>query len=220
MAYSFSNNIQGGTLAVGDGTNYISTDTSGQVRLYGDATQWDDLRFPVTATTRQGTKDPDFTRFKDNGSGSQGVFAYLFDKNTEEELYFIAQMPHTWKQGSNIEAHVHWYPTVNGSAGTDVSWGMEYIWSNIGEVFGNTTIIYGDINYLSETLVADKHYLTELGTIDATGKTFSSILVCRVFRDATSAGGTDDYDADAGLLEIDFHYQIDSLGSNEEYVKY
>ena len=202
------------------GGNYAQFNANGELRLRGDATQWDDLRVPVTATTRQGSRDPDFTKFKDNGSGSQGVFAYLFNKTTEEELYFIAQMPHSWKQGSAIEAHVHWYPTVNGSAGTDVSWGMEYTWSNVGEVFGNTAIIYGDTNHLSETLVAGKHYITELGAIDATGKTFSSILVCRVFRDAPGAGGTDDYDADAGLLEIDFHYQIDSLGSNEEYIKY
>ena len=25
-----------------------------------------------------------------------------------------------------------------------VSWGLEYSWSNIGDAFGNTTIIYGD----------------------------------------------------------------------------
>lgn len=200
--------------------NYADFDDKGQLRLYGDATQWDDLRVPVLQTKLGGTKDPDFTKAFDNGSGSQGVFTYLFDKNTEEELYFLCQMPHNWKQGSNIECHVHWFPVADGAAGTDVCWGLEYTWANISSVFANTSLIYGDVNSLEETLVQDKHYLTELGAITSTGKTFSSMLICRIFRDATSSGGTDDYDNDAALLEIDFHYQVDSLGSDEEYVKY
>lgn len=215
-------NFQQGTMSIGDksGGNYASFNTIGEIRLYGDATQWEDLRVPVNATSKGGSKDPDFAKAFDNGAGSQGVFTQYFDPSTEEELYFEAQLPHAWKQGSDIEAHIHWIPDGNGGAGEDVCWGLEYTWADIGEVFGNTTIIYGDTNHLSETLVNGKHYLTELGTIDATGKTFSSMMICRVFRDATGAGGTDDYPNDAGLLEIDFHYQVDSFGSNGEYVKY
>lgn len=203
-----------------DGGNYAEIQTNGELRLYGTATQWDDLRVPVLSTKAGGSKEPYFSKVFDNGAGSQGVFSYLFDASTEEELYFMVQLPRNWKQGSDIEAHVHWLPTVNGAAGQDVCWGLEYTWANIGSVFGNTTIIYGDTNHLAETLVADKHYITELGRIDATDKTFSSMIICRILRDATGAGGTDDYPNDAALLEIDFHYQIDSLGSDEEYIKY
>lgn len=215
MAYQFNK-----TLKVGDSINYVSFNENGELRLYADATQWDDLRVPILSTKTGGSKDPTFTKVFDNGAGSQGVFSQMFSATVEEELYFEAQMPHAWMQGSDIEAHVHWIPSVNGGVGEDVSWGLEYTWATIGEVFGNTTIIYGDVNHLGEDLIADKHYLTELGAISATGKTFSSMLLCRVFRDATGAGGTDDYGSLAGLLEIDFHYQLDSLGSNEEYVKY
>jgi hypothetical protein len=45
------------------------------------------------------------------------------------------------------------------------------------------------------------------------------MLVCRLFRDAAGVGGTDDYDDDAGLLEIDFHYEIDTIGSRTETAK-
>jgi len=97
---------------------------------------------------------------------------------------------------------------------------LEYTWANIGGVFPDTQIVYGDVNNLSEDLIAEKHYITEIGTLSAIGKTFSSMILCRIFRDATSASGTDDYTDDAGLIEIDFHYKIDSLGSDEEYIKY
>ena len=192
------------------------------VYLSGDATMWDDLRVPALATRVPTAAGPDFTQFKDNGAASTGVFLYWFDPAVEQQVYFTAQLPHDWAEGTDIECHVHWVSADTAAgAGSDVSWGLEYTWSSMNAVFGNTTIIYGDeqSNGATETLTVDKHYITELGVIDATGKTMSSMLVCRLFRDAGGNGGTDDYDDDAGLLEFDFHYQRDSLGSKEEYVK-
>lgn len=210
-------------LQIGDvsGGNYFEVQETGEVRLYGEATQWEDLRVPVLSTKTGGTKDPDFVKVYDNGSGSQGVFAYAFDATTEEELYFMVQMPHSWKEGSDIHAHVHWIPTTIPDAVTNqVSWGLEYTWASLGSTFGNTTIIYGDDETPAGDLTVDTHYLTELGIISGTGQTFSSMIICRVFRDATGTGGTDSYAYDAALLEIDFHYEIDSFGTDEEYVKY
>jgi len=206
-----------GDVATGD---YLNIDEDGQIRLYGEATQWTDLRVGATATKKGGSKEPTFTKILDNGAASQGVFAEAFSASTEEELYFEVQLPHGWKEGSTIEAHVHWLPLVSEVVTSKVSWGLEYSWSNIGDAFGNTTIIYGDTVSLGSTAVVNSHCLTELGAIVATGKTLSSMLMCRVFRDATGTGGTDDYASLASLLEIDFHYQMDALGSASEYVKY
>lgn len=213
--------IDGGTLTVGGVTNYAALSDVG-LYLNGTATMWDDLRVSALAVKVPASGNPTFAKFKDNGAASQGVFLYWFDPTSEQEVYFAAQMPHHWKEGSDIEAHVHWVSadTAPGS-GTDVCWGLEYTWANIDGTFGNTTIIYGDeqSNGSGETITVDKHYLTEIGTITGSGKTLSSMLVCRLFRDAGGVGGTDDYDDDAGLMEIDFHYEIDSLGSKEEYTK-
>lgn len=196
--------------------------TATDVTLSGDLTLsdtvWDDLRVPVLSTKLGGTKDPDLGKVFDDGSGSQGVFSYLFSATTEEELYFMVQVPHGWKYETAIHPHVHWIPTVNGSAGQKVSWGLEYVVGAIGEVFGNTTIVYADTPYNDETLVANKHYLTEFPDISMTGiDSVSAMILCRVFRDATGAGGTDDYANDVALLEIDFHYESDRIGSDNEY---
>jgi hypothetical protein len=202
--------------------NGILIDPVNGVYLYGSAIAWDDLRFPALDTKLGGSKDPTFAVFKTNGAGSQGVFTYWFDKTTEQELYFLAQLPHRWAQGTDLEVHCHWVPKSTAvGAGTDVCWGLEYTWANINGTFGDTAIIYGDeqTNGATETLTVGKHYITEVGTISGTGKTLSSMLVCRVFRDAGGTGGTDDYDDDAGLLEIDFHFQVDSFGSDDEYTK-
>lgn len=182
-------------------------------------TVWDDLRVPVTSTKLGGPKDPGFAAVLDNGSGSQGVFTYLFDAGTEEEIYFTCQLPHNWKKETSLHPHVHWIPISNGSAGQKVCWGLEYSVQAIGSVFGNSVIIYGNIVSPSvDPLVAKTHYLTSLGAISMAGiTTISSMLICRLFRDATGSGGTDSYTADAALLEVDFHYEIDSLGSNNEH---
>ena len=183
---------------------------------------WDDLRVPANATRVGSTAVPGLDVFLKNGAGtSTGVFLLWFDKSSVEQVHFGAQLPHAWKLGSTIHAHVHWVPKTNGGAGAKVSWGLEYTWVKIGGVYSPTTIISGNAHMPADaSLVAGKHYLTELGTISGAGiDTVSSMLMCRLFRDATGALGTDDYDDDAGLLEVDFHIEFDSTGSRTEYAK-
>jgi len=203
------------------GDNYTEIEPDGTVKFVGEATVWDDLRVPVTSTKLQGSKDPDFAVAYDNAGGtSQGVFTYFFDKATEEEVYFSAQLPHGYKEGTDIIAHVHWYPVANGVSGRTVSWGLEYLWTNTGGVNGNTVIVYAnDTTSEDAVLLANKHYLTNFAALSGTGKEISSMLLCRIFRDATGAGLTDNYDNDVGLIEIDFHYEIDTAGSREVLVK-
>jgi hypothetical protein len=43
------------------------------------------------------------------------------------------------------------------------------------------------------------------------------MITCRLFRDAEDVADT--YTNFAGLLEIDFHYLKDMLGSREEFTK-
>jgi hypothetical protein len=45
----------------------------------------------------------------------------------------------------------------------------------------------------------------------------SSMIVCRLYRNATDAADT--YDTAAALLEFDFHYPIDAIGSTSELIK-
>jgi len=197
----------------------ISDQERWQILIHGGRVWWEDLRVPLSSAKLGGVHDPGYAMIQTNGAGSQGVGAYVFDAGTEEELFFECQMPHCWKPGTNIKPHVHWSPTVNGIGGQQVSWGLEYSWANIGSEFAATTLIYGDEHYPADSiLVADRHYMTSLGTISGTGKTISSMLACRVFRDAGGWGGHDNYASDAALLEIDFHYASEQPGSRQELV--
>lgn len=186
-----------------------------------DDTVWNDLKVPINAVKLEGSKDPDYAKAFDNGSGSQGVFVYFFDDSAEEEVYFVMQIPHDYKYETDLHPHVHWFPKSNGNPAEVVSWGIEYCWKEIGSNYTTTRLIYGNVHTPADaSLVANRHYLSELTVISGTGiDTVSSMLICRLFRDATGAGATDDYGADVGLLEVDFHYQIDTIGSRTEYAK-
>ena len=200
-------------------TSYFRISASGTLTLGGSASVWDDLRFPATASKLGGSKDPGFSLFKFNGTGSQGVFTYWFDESTEEEVYLIAQMPHGWKLGSLVYPHVHWTPASNGT-GT-VSWGLEYTWGSINSLFSPTSINYANATTVGFANISGSiHYMTELPALTGTSQGLSSMLAMRLFRNATGGGGSgDSYPHDAGLLEFDIHYEIDAFGSNERNTK-
>ena len=63
-------------------------------------TYWTDLRIPFTQTRQGANTKPDFDTTN---------VGFLFPQNdTSEILYFIAQMPHSWKFETTIYPHIHW----------------------------------------------------------------------------------------------------------------
>lgn len=201
-----------------DGDAHIKSATNRTLVLQQPA--WDDLRVELSSVRVPSEGGPGFEKFKDNGAGSTGVFLYWFDAASVEQVYFNAQFPHNQFLNAPVIPHIHWTPKSNGTAGQKVSWGLEYAWTEIGQTFGNTSIVYSATRFPNDSaLVAGKHYITSFGPIAGKNGTVSNVLVCRLFRDATGAGGTDDYAADAGALYFDFHYQVDTLGSRTELAK-
>ena len=183
-------------------------------------TRFKSLRITPESTKLGGTKDPDFAVYKKNAGGtSQGVFVYYFDKTTEEELFFSYEAPLDWKEGSDMFIEIYWTPKVNGGVGLKVCWGIEHTFADEGEVFGVTTLHYQDTATIDEDLLVDKHYRSELCTHPGAGLKIGHIHVCRMFRDATSVGGTDDYDDDAVLLGIGIRYEADGIGASTKDAK-
>lgn len=208
------------------GTNYTKITSDGSLSYAGDATRWDDLKVPVNSVKIKNTTEGASWEQFISGSGlSLLFFKEQTDANKVSDVVFTVQMPHAWKQGSAIYPHVHW--SVDAEVGNDrVSWGLEYVWVNVGQQFNSaTSIVYGNgLATPNGTFIsAREHVITPLTSITSTTNgpsgTLSSMLVCRLFRNSSDAGA-DTYDGGSvGLLEIDFHYEIDSDGSNQEYTK-
>lgn len=172
-------------------------------------TVWDDLRVPLSGLVLGANSDPALAQIQDNNDSSTGVYGFKFDAGTEEELFFALQLPHGYKAGTDLSPHVHWSPI---SATTKAAvWGLEYTMCPIGGAFGYTAIVTvaDDANG-----TALEHNLASFADITATSMAESAMLIGRVFRDA--ANDADTISEDVVLHEIDFHYQIDKIGSDNE----
>jgi len=190
--------------AINETTNSVVL--SEPLLLTGDAVVFEDFRVPATAAKAGGSGVPPNTQVSALGNIYEPFFQDVGLAN-EQSLYFNIQLPHSWKEGTTLYPHVHWMPSSTG-AGT-VRWGFEYTWVNIDGTFGTTTTIFGEE---ATTGVAYQHLMTALNSasMPGTGKTASSMILCRIFRN--SSHDNDTFTGDAIMLEFDLHYQVDKLG--------
>lgn len=164
---------------------------------------WDDLRVPLTAVNPPGqVSDPDF----DSSDGLP-----IFDKAGTEVLFAVVQMPHGWKQGTSVEAHLHWSPTDAGDSGT-VHWQIGYDVAAIGGAFAGS---WTDLDCTDNAQGTDKqHLLAECAS--AIPMVYSSVSVMLKIEISRIGGTADTYDDDAKLYEFDLHYQLSAPGSRQE----
>lgn len=214
-----------GITTIGDGTNQTKIEADGSLLLEGTATAYTDLVVPLFNSRLGADHQAIWAKMLDNGSGSRGVYTYTFESvntSNEEEVFFSVQLPHNWKEGSTLYPHVHWSPQTTGQNG-NVVWGLEYSWVNYNSttplVFPNTTIITTTSGYINGTSDHDKHFVTSFLSItpDNTQNKISSILMCRFFRKSGDAADT--YNGNAAVLSVDFHYEIDAVGSHTQWTK-
>lgn len=191
-----------------DAGNYSEfQEDTGFIRGYGSGVAWDDLRFQFTSQQR-GFVVTDFKPDFDETN-----IGYLFPQNDETEIsYTIAQMPHDWVTGTDVHPHIHY---IQDEA-TPAVFKMDYRWYPIGgQVPSFTTVQTSGIlatPYVSGTI----HQLTTFPWITppANVSGVSSIIDIKIYR-ATGDGVTGDVLA----KEFDIHYQKDSFGSRQEYVR-
>ena len=171
---------------------------------------WSDLQIPVNALKLSGVKPPEWTSYK---GGQILAFGDEAVEGNEEIVYFDTQLPSSYLEGSGIECHIHWLGEDN-TAG-NVAWTLTYSWVNVGEAFpGETTITTlapnGETDILLEVDLAD---------IDGTDKKIQSMLICSLKRNSSNVADTLTGKS-AYIMEVDFHIQINTPGSENQNTKY
>lgn len=178
--------------------------------------QWDEVRAVPGIMTFGGAADPSVTTYQPGGAGpTHRVYVFA----TNDEVFIPMQIPHNYKQGTNLKPHIHWTPRNRGVAEgvATVAWALDYSVANqeTGVFAPSSTLSLEDANIG----VDHAHLLTPSKTIPGAGLKVSAIILCRIYR---AAGDTW---AGAGVanlpcfLEFDIHYLIDSLGSDIEVTK-
>jgi hypothetical protein len=172
-----------------------------------DGEHWEDVKVAVNTVRVPASAAPGWAAF-------QGGQILWFDASSDESVYFTVLIPHSYKEGSDIYPHAHWTPGSSTNTGA-VRWGLEYSWANVNTAFPAATTVY--CTDAGSGTANDNQVAEFPAAISGTGKDIGSILVCRLFRDANDAADT--FTADAGLLEFDFHIQVDAIGSDAETSK-
>ena len=167
------------------------------------------------SASRLGSTAPTLSAFL----GAGNLKALTFDAGQHDEIHFEVQLPHDYKTGSAVYPHVHWCPAT-ADAG-NVVWQLDYTWVAIDGTFGASATVTSDATAAGGT--AWVHKMTNLkdgggnAYIAGTGQTISSMLVCRLHRDA--GAGADTLAAAVTFLEFDLHYEKDTLGSRTASAK-
>jgi hypothetical protein len=196
---------KGGTGHFGGAANYSEFEADGTLKFNGDATVWKDL-ITSASNLRSGGSPPTFAQFLN------GVYGYRFDAGTADELHGSFELQHDYKEGTDLDFHVHWSPTTTNNG--NVVWGVEYTVQNIAGVFPATTTV--TMTPTAAGGVANAHKLHDIAIITGTGLKIGAVIVYRVFR---QNGGTDTFTGNAFLHSVGIHYQCDTVGSRQELVK-
>jgi len=168
---------------------------------------YDDMQISMANVKTPAVNAPNWVSYK-----SSEVPA--FSKTATNVLYFSAQLPHSYKEGSDLEFHIHIAYPDNG---VDNSvWYFTYSWADVESNFPAASNS-GNVILASPT-TTDRHTAPSIiATISGAGKKISSVLLCSISR--LGGDGSDSYDNVIYLVSGDFHYQKDTIGSRQLLVK-
>lgn len=173
--------------------------------------RWEDLRFPAQAINPAGAAAP--PSVDTVLTSLPGTL--IFSGSAENVISGVAQMPHGWKEGTDIHPHIHWSKIVADAEGLAVGWEFKYRTSEKGALWSAWSEYSAHTLELGDNTSAEKHNLSEFPAIVMTGLKVSCMVAWVIRR----KGNTDAYNEATRLLEFDIHYQIDTLGSTQEAVK-
>jgi hypothetical protein len=207
-----ASNIPLTNIKFGDASNYSSFDADGTLFMYGSATIWDDILVPFSQARLGSASKPDF---------DYANVGLLFPQNDpSEKIYIVVQIPHSYKEGSDIFPHIHWQQT-NASTPT---WKMDYKWFNNNETVpaSFTTISPSSVvnTYVSGNLAQISSFGSITGAANSSGgglspisKTISSLLLVVIYRDDNVVTG------DVLGFQFDIHIERNSIGSHSAFAK-
>lgn len=144
------------------------------------------------------------------------VQSYYFHDDilaSQDYVYVSIQLPHSYKEGTNLGCHIHWLPSSSNVGAVNFS--IEYVWTNYTATQTATTKISA-LDTTTGTVL--QHRILNFPVITGTGKTISSTFKAKLMRE--SASTQDTFTGNAYVDFFDCHYEMDTLGSASEYGKW
>jgi hypothetical protein len=186
--------------AVGAG-NYSEIEADGTYHMLGDATVWDDI-IVQAGNLRPGATPPAFAAF------TGGIYQPSFVQGEADEVHGCFEIPHDYKEGSALVAHIHCAPSSTNVGNLVV--GFEYGALSDDSIATATTNT--PITPLAMSGVAKKIRRIDVATIAGTNRKIGDVIPFRFYR---QNGGTDTFTGNLFVLSIGIHYECDTIGSRQ-----
>ncbi len=170
----------------------------------GDA-MWDDIVMTASLINPAGSPTPPTIDPTDG--------TLVFVNGVDVTVTLIYQLPHSWKEGTDISFHIHWKKTTGGA--NVPQWQMKYKWTNIGDTEVAFTSLVSGTESVTNNDIVGKHALLSFPLITGTGKKLSSVL--NVWLQRTGAGDT--FGGTCNLISADCHIRKDGNGSRQMLIK-
>ena len=139
------------------------------------------------------------------------IWALKFLDNATNSVYGAFELPHSYKEGTALEVHVHWSPSSNDTG--DCVWKFKSVVENMGSAGA-----FGALPDMTATQAGGgvplAHQYASFGSIPGTDRKIGDIIAFELSRPTGDA-----YTGGAFLHSIGVHYQSDTLGSRQMAVK-
>ena len=203
---------------------YTLFDSTGHQTMVGEARPWRDELGDALSIKVQGagiTTDLDESVVNFDFNAAYNVNTALADF-----LYKNVQLNHDRDLTSSIDPHIHWLQAKDYSP----NFLLQYRWQiNGGEKTTAWTFLKCNVLTFPYTVGQVIHQISHPSApiVPPAGSHLSDIIQFRIYRDTTNVAaqftGNCPYNtggnASAGVLSFDLHFMINSIGSNEEYIK-
>jgi hypothetical protein len=187
----------------GGATNYSEFETDGTLVAHGNATTWNDINISLVPPAGV-TAAPAVIAV--NGDAWLSCYAFSGTNPTPDVVHSGLEILHDYKEGSDIQFHVHWAPINNGIGA--VKWHLRYAWFNhLGIPSGVSAFV------ISDTSGVPWKEQTSTITISGTGKTMGSRFLFALIRDPADVDDT--YAFNVATFDMGIHYERDTLGSRQ-----
>lgn len=147
-----------------------------------------------------GTTPPTFDVFQDS------IYGVKFTNAQTDIVYGSFEIPHSYKEGTDLEVHLHWSPSSTNTG--DCVWSLKYSIAGMGGTFGGEAT--KTFTQAGSGVVNKHQYVSGNTVIAGAGVTIGSIIAF-----ALSRPTGDSFTGDAFLHSIGIHYQQDTLGSRQ-----
>jgi hypothetical protein len=202
-----------GTLSAGDGgtTDYSRFEADGTLVFNGAATVFNDANVGSLVLQTGGTL-PGIVEILDNDGDATGIYTRGFAVG--EQGSGSIEVPHDYKEGTNLTFHVHWGANVAPVGGTDnVKFRLVYSLSRDSNTFPDSVTVDKEVayttryNWLRTDLTAINGATAGIAGGDVKiGDQFSFTL-------SRIAASADEFGGEALVATIGFHYECDTVGS-------